>query len=191
MFTNSLVSNTTRFLYDPISTACSRTNDLELVTRNIPNLKIIEYLYTSNMAKKTYDRIPNNYTKYIQLYMVLIKIQNQIKNPSLLLLIKMIQEALTGAINSYALYGEKILLSIDKYNLEKKVEDILSNKNVKFVNMSNTSGQMKIVKTIKLAAVFSYYINIYGMPPYGVGFDPVKINYLVDILRSRGINPYK
>jgi hypothetical protein len=103
----------------------------------------------------------------------------------------MIQEALTGAINSYALYGEKILLSIDKYNLEKKVEDILSNKNVKFVNMSNTSGQMKIVKTIKLAAVFSYYINIYGMPPYGVGFDPVKINYLVDILRSRGINPYK
>jgi hypothetical protein len=29
------------------------------------------------------------------------------------------------------------------------------------------------------------------MPDYGVGFDHVKINFLVDILKSKGINPYK
>jgi hypothetical protein len=67
----------------------------------------------------------------------------------------------------------------------------LTGKNEKVVEMAQASGQLNITKSFKLAPVFNYYIIIYGMPAYGVGFDPVKINFLVDILKSKGINPYK
>jgi hypothetical protein len=32
---------------------------------------------------------------------------------------------------------------------------------------------------------------IYGLPQYGVGFDPVKIAFLADLLKKQGIDPYK
>jgi hypothetical protein len=71
------------------------------------------------------------------------------------------------------------------------VNDILSNKNEKFVEVATATGQLTIVKTFKLAAVFNYYIIIYGMPAYGVGFDPTKINFLVTILEGLGVDPFK
>jgi len=190
MFTNAIIT-TNRVLTNPITISYGH-NDLDLITTSfMSTFNVIEYLYTANMANKNYEMIPNNYNQYVQLYMVLQKIQYKTKNKNLLLLLKIIQDALVGSINTYTLYGETIMLKLDKTNLEKKVDEILSNKNVKFVEMSNTSGQMTITKSIKLAAVFNYYITIYGMPAYGVGFDPTKIAYLVDILKTRGINPYK
>jgi hypothetical protein len=181
-----------RYLYNPISTYSGTSSDLDIITSShISSLEIIEKFYTSNMSKKSYEMIPNNYNQYIQLYMILNKLKRSITNDKLLLLLNIIREGLVGSINSYTIYGENISLRLDKRNLELKVDEILSNKNVKMVNMSNTSGQMSIKKTIKLAAVFNYYILIYGMPEYGVGFDPMKISYLVDILKQRGIHPYK
>jgi hypothetical protein len=192
MFSNSLVLSSSRYLYNPISTYSGTSSDLDIITSShIYSLEIIEKFYTSNMSNKTYEMIPNNYNQYIQLYMILNKLQKTIHNSKLLLLLNIIREGLVGSINSYTIYGENISLRLDKRNLELKVDEILSNKNVKMVNMSNTSGQMSIKKTIKLAAVFNYYILIYGMPEYGVGFDPIKISYLVDILKQRGIHPYK
>jgi hypothetical protein len=29
------------------------------------------------------------------------------------------------------------------------------------------------------------------MPEFGVGFDQIKISYLIDILKQNGIDPYK
>jgi hypothetical protein len=50
---------------------------------------------------------------------------------------------------------------------------------------------LNITKSFKLASVFNNYILIYGLPKYGVGFDPAKIAFLADLLKKKGIDPYK
>jgi hypothetical protein len=74
--------------------------------------------------------------------------------------------------------------------LNAKVDDILSGKN-DTVAMGNTSGEITITKTFKLAPLYSYYIYLYGMPAYGVGFDAAKLSLLVTIMNKYGVNPYK
>jgi hypothetical protein len=73
--------------------------------------------------------------------------------------------------------------------LNKKNDDILSGKN-EVSALGDTSGQIAISKTFKLAPLYSYYIYLYGMPVYGVGFDATKLSLLSTILNKYGINPY-
>ena len=105
-------------------------------------------------------------------------------------MVKFAQDTLIGAINSYTLYGNNIVLQLDKTNLEQRVQDILSNKNQRVVEIANASGQLTITKTFKLAPIFNYYILIFGMPAFGVGFDPNKVGFLLDILNQNNISPY-
>jgi hypothetical protein len=42
-----------------------------------------------------------------------------------------------------------------------------------------------------LAPLYSYYIYLYGMPAYGVGFDATKLSLLATIMTKYGLNPYK
>jgi len=167
-------------------------NELDnvLTTSYVNSLNTISKLYGENMANKNYESIPNNYQQYIQLYMVLQQIQSKIKNQNLLLLLKLTQDTLVGAINSYSIYGDNVVLRLDKTYLQGQIDTILSQQNQRVVELATSTGQLTITKTFKLAAVFNYYILIYGMPAYGVGFDPAKISYLVDILTKRGIDPY-
>jgi hypothetical protein len=168
------------------------TQDLALITDSYYNtLRIIEGFYGQNMANKTYYNIPNSYNQYVQYYILLQSIQSKIKNKSLSLLIKFAQDTLIGAINSFAIYSNNIVLQLDKTNLEKKVNDILTNKNEKVVEIANASGNLTITKTFRLAPVFNYYIMVFGMPAFGVGFDPAKIGFLVNILNELSIDPYK
>jgi hypothetical protein len=197
MFSNSAIATVNRPLYNPVSLGQGTTtgnvgaDDLALITTSYYNtLRIIEGFYGQNLANKAYYNIPNNYDQYVKYYVLLETIQSKIKNSSLALLIKFAQDTLIGAINAYTLYGNNVVLQLDKSNLEQKVQDILSNKNQKVVELANTSGQLTINKTFKLAPVFNYYIMIFGMPAFGVGFDPNKISYLVNVLNQNGINPY-
>jgi hypothetical protein len=73
--------------------------------------------------------------------------------------------------------------------LQKKIDEILSGKNEQQA-MSNTTGQFTATQTFVLAPLFSYYIVMYGMPAYGVGFDPVKLSIISNILTENGIDPY-
>ena len=67
MFTNALIT-TNRILMNPVSISYTKT-DLDLITANfMSTFSVIEYLYTSNMASKNYEKIPNNYNQYVQLY---------------------------------------------------------------------------------------------------------------------------
>lgn len=167
-------------------------NELDnvLTTSYVNSLNTISKLYGENMANKNYESIPNSYQQYLELYMVLQQIQSKIKNQNLLLLLKLTQETLVGAINSYTIYGDNVVLRLDKTYLQGQIDTILSQQNQRVVELATSTGQLTITKTFKLAAVFNYYILIYGMPAYGVGFDPAKISYLVDILTKRGIDPY-
>ena len=197
MFSNKVTSNYQRPVYNPvgISTADGTSGigatDLALITDDLPSFKIIEMYYGSKMENKLYEQIPNDYNQYVELYVMVNKVKAKIKNEKLLILVQIAEEALVGAINSYALYGSNIALTIDKVGLQKTIDDILSGKNEKFIEMAQATGQLNITKKFRLAPVFNYYIIIYGMPVFGVGFDPIKINFLVGVLQNMGINPYK
>jgi hypothetical protein len=153
-------------------------------------LRIIETQYGRNMKNKTYENIPSNYNDYTLLVSQLHFIQTKTDNASVTLLLKLAEDTLVGAMNSYTLYGDNLIIQIEKANLEKRVDDILSDKNVGLVENTYSFNSMSLTKTFKLATVFNYYIMIYGLPAPGVGFDPVKISFLVNILTEKGIDPY-
>ena len=200
IFTNTTVFSNTRSLIDPISLGIYSTSSsgggttsdiLDFLTASyLSILRIIETQYGANMANKTYENIPSDYNKYTQLVSDLKVIQTKTTNTTLTLLLKIAEETLVGAVNSYALYGDNLILQVDKSNLEKRVNDILTDKNTKLVENTFSYSNMSVQKTFKLAAVFNYYIMIYGLPAQGVGFDPVKISFLVNILTEKGIDPY-
>ena len=147
-------------------------------------------MYGANMASKNYEDIPNNYDQYIQLYESLQTLQAQTTNNDLSLLLKIAEETLVGAVNSYTIYGENVLLRVDKTTLENRVSELLNKVNVENVNDGETDSNLGVVRSFRLAPVYNYYIMIYGMPASGVGFDPVKLSFLVDILTEKGIDPY-
>jgi hypothetical protein len=194
----AVTSNYSRPLYNPvIGTATSiggvgggGSGELALIdTANYNFLNMIEELYGLNMANKNYESIPNDYDKYVTLYTQVTQILYKSKDERMKVLLKLAQEALQGAINSYAIYGSNIALTYDKAGLQKLLADCESGINKKVV--ASATGQISITKRFKLATVFNCYLYIYGMPEAGVGFDPIKINYLVDVLRQNGIDPYK
>lgn len=200
LFTNSQVFSNSRSLINPVSlyigtgtvsTSTSTSDVLDFLTSSyLTILRIIETQYGRNMANKTYENIPSNFNDYTILVSQLKIIQTKTDNTTLTLLLKIAEETLVGAVNSFTLYGDNLLLQIDKANLEKRVDDILRDKNVGLVENTFSYNNMSLTKTFKLATVFNYYIMIYGLPAPGVGFDPVKISFLVTILTEKGIDPY-
>ena len=189
--TNEQIPNN-RSLVNPGTLAKETAVDiLEFLTTSYINiLKIIESQYGRNMADKTYEYIPSNYQEYTLLVSNIKTIQTKTTNSTLTLLLKIAEETLIGAVNSYAIYGDNIILTVDKAYLEKRVDDILSDKNTGVIENTFRYSNMSVTKTFTLAAVFNYYIMIYGLPEQGVGFDPVKISFLSNILTQRGIDPY-
>ena len=194
LFNNSTHSGLSRSLLNPISlgqTTSVSSGEVDLIsTAYYDILKIIESMYGANMASKNYEDIPNNYDQYIQLYESLQTLQAQTTNNDLSLLLKIAEETLVGAVNSYTIYGENVLLRVDKTTLETRVSELLNKVNVESVNDAESDSNLGVVRSFRLAPVYNYYIMIYGMPASGVGFDPVKLSFLVDILTEKGIDPY-
>ena len=195
LFNNSIHSGLQRSLLIPISlgqtTATASSGNVDLISNTYYDiLKIIESIYGANMASKNYEAIPNNYDHYAQLQEGLHELQAQTTDPDITLLLQIAEHTLTGAINSYTIYGENILLRVDKTTLENSVSELLNEVNVETVNDGETTSSLSLTRSFRLAAVYNYYIMIYGMPASGAGFDPVKIAFLVDILTEKGINPY-
>lgn len=195
LFNNSIHSGLQRSLLIPISlgqtTATASSGNVDLISNTYYDiLKIIESIYGANMASKNYEAIPNNYDHYAQLQEGLHELQAQTTDPDITLLLQIAEHTLTGAINSYTIYGENILLRVDKTTLENSVSELLNEVNVETVNDGETTSSLSLTRSFRLAAVYNYYIMIYGMPASGAGFDPIKIAFLVDILTEKGINPY-
>ena len=201
LFTNSQVFSSTRSLINPISLSIGQggTGQVDIINSDVLEflndsylaiLRKIELDYGSNMAKKTYEYIPAVYDDYARLLTQLKLIQSRTTNTTMRLFLKLAEDTLIGSVNSFTLYGDNLLLQIDKATLEKRIDDILRDKNVGLVENTFSYNNMSITKTFKLATVFNYYIMIYGLPAAGVGFDPIKISFLVTILTEKGINPY-
>jgi hypothetical protein len=190
IFNNNVIVSNSKSLINCVNLN-SDNNDLVLLNKSFyKTLSIIEKFYGHNMANKHYEKIPNSYTNYVAFYVTLQNIIKKTHNPQLRLLFQLAQDTLVGAINSYTIYGDNLILQLDKTNLQKKVNDILSNKNETMLEVATATGQLSLNKTFKLAPVFNTYILIYGCPEFGVGFDPSKISFLADLLTKMGINPY-
>jgi hypothetical protein len=190
-YSRSLITNNKnimRVVINPVETAW--TQDFQFDSELLRILKIIDTNYAFNLASKLYMNIPQNIDTYLSLDYQLGVNMATTKNSNLLLLLKIARETLTGAIQSRTLYTDTAELIIKNTILETRIADILSGKN-ELSAMGDTCGEFVITKTFKLAAVYSYYITLYGLPAFGVGFDIAKLTLLVDILRRYGIDPYR
>jgi hypothetical protein len=182
------VQNTSKSLINPVST--SSQQELQFGSELTNTLQKIETSYVEKMALRKYLEIPTSVPAFLSLNDIMLNAISKQKNTNLRLLFQIAKDGMNGALHSRGLFVDNADLDIRVLMLNKKVEDILSGKNeVKAVG--DTSGKITITKTFKLAPIYSYYIYLYGMPAYGVGFDASKLSLLATIMQKYGVNPYK
>jgi hypothetical protein len=198
LFTNNTVFSNERSLFNPISFVIAvqtigtgTSQELDSLTKYYMDIiKIIQTDYSSKIANKTYESIPTDFTQYTNLVKEVQEMRSQTTNASVLLLLQIAEDTLRGAFNSLSLYGDNLLLQLDKADLQKQVTDILSDKNVATIQSSMSTNSMTLTQSFQLAPVFNYYIRIYGAPLQGEGFDPVKIAFIIYTLEENGVDPY-
>lgn len=201
MFFNSPISYAARSMINPVSgthgisngggsnppcpTCVDNITDLEL-----QSLDKIEQFYTSNLAGKTYADIPTDFVQYLKLYNIVNLAYHKYKtNRALSLLFQITSEGLTGAMNAYGLNTQNMELTIQNQWYQDQLQQIINGINVEKAFDQNT-GTLHMSQTFQLAPLFKYYIQFYGMPAPGVGFDPVKLNVVLAALDKLGIDPY-
>ena len=179
--------NTSKSMINPVST--SSQQELQFGADITNALNIIETNYVEKMSSRKYLEIPESVPAFLVLNDTMLNAISKQKNTNLRLLFQIARDGMDGALNSKTLYSNNADLDIRVLMLNKKNDDILSGKN-EVSALGDTSGQIAITKTFKLAPLYSYYIYLYGMPVYGVGFDATKLSLLSTILNKYGINPY-
>lgn len=163
----------------------------KLTPQQLASFRVIQNSYSSQTANRTYENIPTDFVAYLNLYQVVIQTQRQyMKNSSLDIILQITAEALTGALNSYGLNTLNVELAVQNAYLQNTIEEFLSGQNINPVYTS-TSGTLSMTKTLVLAPLFVYYIDLYGLPAPGVGFDPNKLSLVLTALENSGIDPYQ
>ena len=161
-----------------------------LKLKDLPSFRIIQQNYTTHNANRTYENIPPDFIAYLNLYQIVVRTQNQyLSNPSVSVLLQITADALTGALNSYGLNTLNVELSVQNTYLQNTIEELLSGQNVNPA-YSDSTGTLAMTKTLVLAPLFVYYIDLYGLPEPGVGFDPNKLSIVLAALENSGIDPY-
>jgi hypothetical protein len=153
------------------------------ITRNLTPTQFqaiqqIHDLYTLVLASRQYDKIPTDYNQYITLLNDLSTIN--INDNILMLLLNIIEKTLVGTMNVVSMYETSMYNELQIILLNNRINDILSNKNsIELIgDKNNISGQISLQKVVKLSRIYSLYINLYGCPDYGVGFDAKKLQFL-------------
>ena len=179
--------NTSKSMVNPVST--SSQQELQFGADLTSALNIIQNQYVSKEALKKYLEIPELMSQYLHLNDTMVSSIGKQRNTNLRLLFQIANDGLLGALNSKTLNADNVDLNFQVLVLNRKVDDILAGKN-EVQAMGDTSGEISITKTFKLAPLYSYYIYLYGMPEYGVGFNAAKLSLLVAIMNKYGVNPY-
>jgi hypothetical protein len=150
----------------------------------VENLKNIENKYTNPLANESYDEIPNDLIEFSLLYDEINKNYLKTKNENVRLLFKITLQGLTGAMNALHLNNKHIEINMKNMNLK----NCLANREINQV-YENTKDQFAITQIFTLAPLYSYYILLFGIPTSG--FEPCKIQKIIDVLNQYGINPYQ
>jgi len=148
----------------------------KITPQQLAALQLIYDSYTQLLANRQYEKIAsNNINQYLEILNLIKTVQ--ISDPDLQLFIDIAENSLMGAVNINALYTSYAYNEIKVALLNKRIKDILSDKNTH--NTATTvSGQFSATQTFTLSPLYSYYIYVYGMPEFGVGFDPVKLAFI-------------
>jgi hypothetical protein len=179
--------NTSKSLINPVST--NSQQELNFGQDFLKAINTIQSEYVHKMSSKKYLEIPLTISKYLSLNDTMVEAINKQKNTNLKLLFQIARDGMEGSMYSRTLFSENAELEIRVLTLTKTNDDIISGKNEKKA-IGSTSGTINITKTFKLAPIYSYYIYLYGMPAYGVGFDAIKLSLLSTILTKYGIKPF-
>jgi hypothetical protein len=163
--------------------------NIQLSPPTVTALDMISVNYVKNLANRLYPSIPNSEQEYLLLHGIVANEITSQTNTNLKKLLQLAIDGLTGSRHGRTLNEDNVDLNLQVLLLNRKVDDILSKKN-EVTAMGGTSGEFVITKTFKLAPLYSYYIFLYGMPAYGVGFEPSKLNILAGMLQKYNINPY-
>ena len=162
--------------------------DYDLSANTLATLQRIEDDYLLKLVRREFDGIASNMNDALVLYDEIYQLQMTRKSEIVKLMLQLTMDGLQGAMNVYVLYTRNIELQLTNTILENKIETILSGKNDKTA-MTNASGQIGITKTFTLAPLYSYYIMLYGLPVFGVGFDLIKLELVRQVLLENGIDP--
>jgi len=153
-------------------------------------LLTIQQMYTAHLANRTYENIPVDYTKYLQLREVANNARiKYIDNNALAVLFQITVDGITGAINAYGLNTLNIETQVQNTYLQGVIQEIINGVNVNKAFDRNV-GTFAMSQNLTLAPLFRYYIGLYGVPTPGVGFDPVKLALVLTALENSGIDPY-
>ena len=177
--------NTSKSVINPVST--SSQQELQFSAPIMFALNAIESDYVEKMAKRKYLEIPDSVLDYLTLNDTMLAYIAKQKNTNLRLLFQIATDGMAGALHSKTLSSDNTDLNFQVLMLNTKVEDILSGKN-EVKALGENSGEFVITKTFKLSPLFSYYIYLYGMPAYGVGFDATKLSLLRTIMTKYGLS---
>ena len=177
--------NTSKSIINPVST--SSQQELQFSAPIMFALNAIESDYVDKMAKRKYLEIPDSVLDYLSLNDTMLAYIAKQKNTNLRLLFQIATDGMAGALHSKTLSSDNTDLNFQVLLLNTKVEDILSGKN-EVKALGENSGEFVITKTFKLSPLYSYYIYLYGMPAYGVGFDATKLYLLRTIMTKYGIS---
>jgi hypothetical protein len=163
--------------------------EYDLSANTLDTLKRIQTNYTLKLASRKYDLISTDINEALLLYDQVYRLQLTRKTAVVVTLLQLAMDGLQGAMNAYTIYTRNIEYQIANTLLENKVETILSGKNDVQAMTTNVTGQIGITKTFTLAPLYSYYIMLYGMPEFGVGFDLTKLETVRKVLVKNGIDP--
>ena len=177
--------NTSKSVINPVST--SSQQELQFSAPIIQALNVIESNYVEKMAMRKYLEIPDSVFDYLTLNDTMLAAIAKQKNTNLRLLFQIATDGMAGALHSKTLSSDNTDLNFQVLMLNTKVEDILSGKN-EVKALGENSGEFVITKTFKLSPLYSYYIYLYGMPAYGVGFDATKLSLLRTIMTKYGLS---
>ena len=163
--------------------------ELEFSNELIDSINTIDNDYIKNMSDKNYENIPNDYIKYLKLYDNLDRAGKNTKNNNLLKLLNTTKESLKNAIETNSIFMQNKSLQSNYAILENRMNDIISKKNEQ-TSITDTKGKISLEKTFDLAPLYKNYIEKYGLPLEGEGFDSDKLIQIIQELESQGINPY-
>jgi hypothetical protein len=138
----------------------------------------IHELYTLMLASRKYEKIPSDYDQYVDLLTQLTDIT--VTGSALQLMMNIVEKTLIGCMNVTSVYEINLYNELQVLLLNTRINDILTDKNKKHVvgDSDNVSGHIAVQKTFTLSKIYSYYIYLYGMPEFGVGFDVDKLKFL-------------
>lgn len=175
-------------MINPLGFSTSGGSNVSLSVETLNAIKTIQREYTFNMTSPDkYDNISQDFEKMLRLYGVVTASWKKTTSSNLKTLLNITREGLIGA---FYIGG----LSIENTDLISKNDDLTSQLNELLPRDTKiafaTNGFTANDKPFVLAPIFSYYINTYGMPNEGEGFNIDKLYACISILENLGVKPF-